>query len=72
VLILPWEDGLAALDFPTMDPVKDLVKLKKTGENAFRRVRKDENLGEEVAFEMGPDGKAVRVRWHSNVHERIR
>jgi len=40
--IVEWEDGLAALSLPTMDPVKGLTKLKKVGENTFRRVRNDE------------------------------
>ena len=31
--------------------------MKKTGENRFRRIRKDETLGEEIVFEMGPDGE---------------
>ncbi|MET0620737.1 MAG: serine hydrolase domain-containing protein, partial [Thermoanaerobaculia bacterium] len=45
VLILPWEDGLAMLELPTMSPMKDLEKLKKTGEHRFRRIRKDKELG---------------------------
>ncbi len=72
VVVLPWEDGLALLDLPTMEPVKDLEKLRKTGEHTFRRIREDETLGEEVVFEMGSDGRAVRFTQHSNVHERMR
>jgi len=72
VAVVPWEEGLGVLWLPTMDPVKGLVKLKKSGENAFRRIRKDEKLGEEVTFELGPDGRAARFMWHSNVHLRIR
>ena len=59
------------LPLPTMEPVKNLVKLKKSGEHRFRRVRKDENLGEEFAFEMGSDGKPVRLRIHSNYYPRV-
>ena len=40
--------------------MKDLIRMKKTGELTFRRIRKDETLGEEIVFEMGPDGKATR------------
>jgi len=72
VAVLPWEEGLALLYLPTMEPVKDLVKLKRVGEHAFRRVRQDETLGEAVVFEMGPDGRASRFTRHSNPHERIR
>jgi CubicO group peptidase (beta-lactamase class C family) len=72
VATLPWEDGLALLFLPTTDPVKNLVKLRKTGEHTFRRIREDETLGETVVFEMGPDGRAARFTQHSNVHERMR
>jgi hypothetical protein len=70
--ILPWEEGLAMIGFPTLDPVKELVKLKKTGEHTFRRVRKDEALGEEIVFTMGPDGRATRFTRHSNYSPRVR
>ena len=68
--IVEWEDGLAALSLPTMDPVRGLTKLKKVGEHTFRRIRKDEALGETVVFEVGPDGKAVKMIWHSNQYRR--
>jgi CubicO group peptidase (beta-lactamase class C family) len=72
VAVLPWEEGLTLLYFPTMDPVKDLEKLKKVGENTFRLIRKDETLGEEIVFEIGPDGKASRFTRHSNFSVRIK
>lgn len=70
--VLPWEDGLAVVDLPTMEPLKDLVKLKEVGEHTFRRVRKDDALGESVVFRMGPDGRPVRLEWHNNYYPRIR
>ena len=72
VAVLPWEDGLAMLDLPTMEPMKELVKFKKTGEHTFRRIRKDESLGEEVVFEMAPDGRPTRFKHHSNYAPRVR
>jgi CubicO group peptidase (beta-lactamase class C family) len=72
VLILPWEDGLAMLELPTMSPVKNLEKLKKTGEHRFRRVRKDGELGEEIVFVLGPDGKPTRYTQHNNFLRRVR
>jgi CubicO group peptidase (beta-lactamase class C family) len=69
--VVKWEDGLALLALPTMEPVKNLVKLKKSGEHRFRRVRKDENLGDEIVFEMGADGKPSRFRMHSNYYPRV-
>jgi hypothetical protein len=48
-------------------------RLRKTGEHTFRRVRKeDDSLGEELAFEIGADGKATRFIRHSNPMTRIR
>ena len=70
--IIEWEDGLAALGLPTMDPIKDLTKLRKIGENTFRRVRKDEALGETVVFELGGEGQVVRMIWNSNQYRRVR
>lgn len=72
VAVLPWEDGLAMVNFPTMDPVKDLDRFKKVGEHRFRRIRKDDSLGEEIVFEIGSDGRATRFTQHSNHYPRIR
>jgi hypothetical protein len=69
--VLPWEDGLAMVSFPTDHPMKDLVRMKKTAEHTFRRIRKDDTLGEEIVFEIGPDGKAERFRRHSNYATRV-
>ena len=52
--------------------MKDLEKLKKTGEHRFRRVRKDGELGEEIVFVMGPDGKPTRYTQHHNFLRRVR
>ena len=70
--VVLWEDGLAMLPLPTTDPVTALVKIRKTGDHTFRRVRKDEVLGEAITFEVGPDGRALRYVQHSNPYERRR
>ncbi len=70
--IVEWEDGLAALSLPTANPMRGLTKLKKVGEHTFRRIRSDESLGELITFEMGPDGRAARLIWHSNQYRRVR
>jgi CubicO group peptidase (beta-lactamase class C family) len=72
IAVLPWDDGLAMLGLPTADPMKDLVKLKKAGQHTFRRIRKDETLGEDVVFEMDADSRAVRLRRHSNYNNRVK
>jgi CubicO group peptidase (beta-lactamase class C family) len=70
IFVLPWEEGLAMLSLPSREPMKDLVRMKKTGDNTFRRIRKDDTLGEEIVFETGPDGKAKRFLRHSNWYTR--
>jgi len=79
VAVVPWEDGLAMLALPSTDPMKDLEKLKKTGENRFRLVHEkekepsgEEALGEEIVFEIEPDGRPTRFTRHSNFSPRIR
>jgi CubicO group peptidase (beta-lactamase class C family) len=70
-LVVAWGDGLATVDVPNMEPMKALERLRKTGEHTFRRVRSDGTLGEEVRFEVGPDGKATRLWWNSNPSPRM-
>ena len=70
--IIAWEDGLAEMSLPNDDPINRLTRLRKTGEHTFRRVRKDGELGEEVKFEMGRDGKATALTWFSNRRARMR
>jgi CubicO group peptidase (beta-lactamase class C family) len=62
--VVPWEGGLAVLEVPTSDILSDLVRLKQIEGATFRRVRKDgDDLGEEVRFEAGPDGKVSSLVW---------
>jgi CubicO group peptidase (beta-lactamase class C family) len=70
--VILWGDGLAVMELPTMNPVKAITRLKKAGDHTFRRIRDDEELGETVVFEVGPDGRASRVKWDSNYFNRIR
>jgi hypothetical protein len=70
--VVRWEDGLALLPLPTSEPVRAISKLRKTGEHTFRRIRKDEALGEEFVFEMAEGGKAKRIVWNNNYYRRVR
>ena len=72
VAVVRWEDGLAFLGLPSTDPVRGIAKLRKTGEHSFRRVRKDDALGEELVFEVPAGGKASRIVWNSNSYRRVR
>ena len=39
--------------------------------HVFRRVRDDGELGEEIVFDVGPDGRATRFSQHSNYAYRL-
>jgi CubicO group peptidase (beta-lactamase class C family) len=71
-IVVPWGDELAAVSVPTMEPVKEMDRFRKTGEHEFRRVRDDGALGEKVTFEIGPDGRATRMWVHSNPYPRMK
>ena len=53
--------------------MEGLVKLRRSGENTFRRIRDEdtEELGEEIVFEL-EDGEAVRMWRHSNFSPKVR
>ena len=70
--VVPWGGGLAMVSLPTENPLEALSKLERVDEHTFRRIRDDDEPGEIVAFEMGPDGQAVRLTRHSNAMERVR
>jgi CubicO group peptidase (beta-lactamase class C family) len=70
--IVQWEDGLAAVNLPTMEPVRGLTRLRQVGENTFRRVRRDGQLGETIVFDMGADGRPTKLVWFSNNYRRVR
>jgi CubicO group peptidase (beta-lactamase class C family) len=70
--VVYYGDGIAAVDFPTNDPLGDLQRLKRVKGNTFRVVRKDGDPGEEVVFEVGADRKVTRLKWHTNYQVKVR
>jgi CubicO group peptidase (beta-lactamase class C family) len=70
-LFFSWGGELASVSLPTMTPVKDMDRFRRTGTHTFRRIRKDNTHAEEVVFTMGPDGRAKSVTVHSNPNPRI-
>ncbi|NIN71908.1 MAG: serine hydrolase [Gemmatimonadetes bacterium] len=70
--VLPWKDGLALLYLPNDDPLDGLVRLKQAGEHTFRRIRSDEELGEEIVFELDGEGNVVRFKRNSNYYPKVR
>ncbi len=70
--IVRWEGGLGSIYLPTDNPIQAVTKYRKVGDHTFKRVRRDEALAEAMVFEMGPDGRATRLRTNYNVMPRIR
>jgi CubicO group peptidase (beta-lactamase class C family) len=69
--VVIWEDGLGILSLPNDNPSENLTKLRRIKGNVFRRVRDDGELGEEIVFETGPDGKVLHFTWNSQRYNRI-
>ena len=52
-------------------PARGITKYRKVGEHTFRRIRPDGELAEVVTFDLGTDGKAIRLRTNFNFMPRI-
>jgi CubicO group peptidase (beta-lactamase class C family) len=63
--VVLWEGELAVLYMPTDNPSDSMTKIRRVEENIFRRVRDDGELGEEIIFEVDPEGKVTRMIWNS-------
>jgi CubicO group peptidase (beta-lactamase class C family) len=72
IAVLIWKDQLATVSFPTDNPLQGLSKLKHVEGTTFRRVRDNDELGEEIFFELDSEGKVTRLRRHSNFYPRVR
>ena len=70
--VIPWQGKLAVLGLPSENPAQDLRLLKHIEGDIFRRIRKDETLGEKVIFERDDSGKVIRMWQHSNYLNKIR
>lgn len=69
--ILPYGEELVGIGLYAGNPVEDLDRYRHVEGNVFRRIRPDDTLAEPLTFEMGKDGKPVRVWSHSNPLERV-
>jgi CubicO group peptidase (beta-lactamase class C family) len=65
--VLTWSGHLAVIDFPSLTPLEDMTLLYHVKDNTFRKIRRDETLGEEITFEKDTKtGKVTRMWIHSN------
>ena len=71
--VLTWYGHLAVLDLPSDNPLEDMTLLQHVSGDVFRRIRRDDDLGEEVRFERDEKtGKITRMWSHSNYSVRIK
>jgi CubicO group peptidase (beta-lactamase class C family) len=54
--VLIWQGDLHVLSLPTDNPLNSLTRLRHIEDGTFRRVRDNDDLGEEFIFEEMPDG----------------
>jgi len=71
--ILSWYGNLVILDLPSKNPLEDMILLKHIDGDVFRRIRRDEGLGEEYVFERDPKTGKVSKYWvHSNYSVKLK
>lgn len=71
--VLSWYGNLAILDLPTASPLEDMTLLQHISGDVFRRIRRDDGLGETITFERDPNtGKVIRMWEHSNYSVKLK
>lgn len=71
--VLPWYGNLAILDLPSENPLEDMTLLEHVSGDTFRRIRRDDGLGEKVVFERDEKTGAVIRMWsHSNFSVKLK
>jgi CubicO group peptidase (beta-lactamase class C family) len=70
--IVRWEGSIAMLGLPNAAPRRGLTRLKHVEGDTFRRIRSDDELGEEIIFERDASGAVTGYRQHGNLSRRIR
>jgi CubicO group peptidase (beta-lactamase class C family) len=67
-----WKGGLALMSLPTDNPLRAITRVKWVEGDTFRRVRDDEELGEEIVFERDASGRVTGYRQFGNLSPRVR
>jgi CubicO group peptidase (beta-lactamase class C family) len=66
-----WEGKLVTLGLPSESPGNSMTFYKHIEGDTFRRVRKNDALGEELVFERDANGKVVKLQSHGNYSSKI-
>ena len=71
--VLSWYGHLAILDLPSKNPLEDMTLLQHIQGDVFRRIRRDDGLGDEIVFERDPNtGKVTKMWAHSNYSVKLK
>ena len=65
-VVLPWYGKLAVLGLPSSNPASGLTLYRHIEGDVFRRIRKDDTLGEELVFERDESRRVHRMWRNSN------
>jgi CubicO group peptidase (beta-lactamase class C family) len=64
--VVEWDEGLAVLWVPTLNPVNSMVKLRHVEGGTFRQIDAEGNLSKYYVFEIDADGNS-RMRFNNNI-----
>lgn len=71
--VLTWYGNLAVVSLPTDTPLEDMTLLHHVSGDVFRRIRRDDHLGDEIRFERDEKTGGVSRMWeHSNYSVKLR
>ncbi len=62
-----WKGGLAMVNFPTMDPLGNMERLKHIEGDRFHAIRSDDQPGNEISFQRNAAGEVTHVIYHGVV-----
>ncbi|MEJ2542426.1 MAG: serine hydrolase, partial [Gemmatimonadota bacterium] len=69
---LRWKGGLAFMTLPTGNPSEAMTRLRWVEGDLFRRIRDDDELGEDIVFERDASGRVTGYRRFGNLSPRVR
>ena len=64
-LVFRWAEGLAVVYLPTMNPISEMVRLKRIEGDRFHTIRSDEQPGHEVVFQRDENGRITAMTSHA-------
>lgn len=70
-LLVTWQGKLASIPLPSDNPTTEMTFIKQVEGDRFRKVRKDDKLGEDIIFGRDEKGDIDRYTQHNNFYMRI-